>query len=105
MIDTMPYAIGFLIYVGFCLVTFNVYSQKKELTKIFVLIFIYLYYTALAGYLISVVDYNASFFEKFMQIFFYAMACGLFLWYHYENSIKQTEVETGYGESPDNRIF
>ena len=52
MIDTMPYAIGFLIYVGFCLVTFNVYSQKKELTKIFVLIFIYLYYTALAGYLI-----------------------------------------------------
>lgn len=105
MIDTVPFAIGFVVYVVFCLVTFDVYSKREDVNKIFAFLMIYAYYTLLAGYVISFVDSNASFFEVFMEITFYAVTCGLFLYSHYKSVLEKTGSGVGYGESPDNKLF
>lgn len=105
MIDTIPFAIGFIIYAGFCIVTFDVYSQKKEITKIFALISIYSFYTLLAGYVISFVDSTANFIEIFIQILFYAITCAIVLYSHYKSVIEKSDLENGYGESPDSKLY
>lgn len=88
MIETKYYALGFLIYIIYMIYTFNVYSKKQEMTKVLILFTIYFYYTILAAYIINLVDSNATFFEKVVQIGIYIIAGGLILFYHYENNIK-----------------
>ena len=105
MIDTIYFAIGFIVYIGFGIITFDVYAKKKELTKIFMLIFIYLFYTVLALYLINLVDRYADFIERLIQMAIYAVAGAIFLYSHYKTVIEKSDIEAGYGESPDSKIF
>jgi len=93
MIGTLYYAIGFIIYFAFCYVTFVVYSKKKEMSKMFILIFIYIYYTLLAGYVINLVDVNGNLFERLVQIAIYAIACGLMMMHYYSTVIKKEDDE------------
>jgi hypothetical protein len=77
--------------------TFKVYSRKKETTKKYMLFFIYVYYTILAGYVIQLVDYSIvrqNFLEVAIQIIIFASAGGLYM-VHYYNSIIAPE-EKGY---------
>jgi hypothetical protein len=100
MIDTTPYAVGFVIYVMFNLITFDVYSKGKEYVNHIVLYMIYVYYTLLAGYVINLVD-GARGEEPlfiFLQVLAYAIAGGVFMVYHYKYEIsknKQFQDKTG----------
>lgn len=105
MIENIYFAIGFLVYVSFCLITFKVYTHKNEITKSLILIFIYLFYTILASYVISFVDIKGTFFEKFIQSIVYAVMCSIVLYYYYQNNIKITEIQVGYGKSPDDNLY
>ena len=105
MIETVPYTIGFIIYVGFCIITFDAYSKKNEMTKILILIFIYAFYTLLAAYVMSFVDFNASFFEKFIEIIVYAIAAGIYLYFHYKNIIEKSDLDAGYDKLSKNQLF
>lgn len=84
MINTLYYAIGFLIYVWYSTYTFDVYSKKEGFTKFFIFIMIYFYYTFLAGYIINFVDYNALLIEKVVQISIYAIIGGIIIYTHYK---------------------
>lgn len=93
MIETTPYAIGFVVYVIFNLVTFDVYSKGKEYVNHIVLYMIYIYYTLLAGYVINLVD-SANGEDAliiFFQVLVYAIAGGLFMVYHYKYEISKNE--------------
>ena len=93
MIETTPYAIGFIIYVVFNLITFDVYSKGKEYVNHLVLYMIYIYYTLLAGYVINLVDSVAG--EEpmyiFLQVLAYAIAGGVFMVYHYKYEISKNK--------------
>jgi hypothetical protein len=93
MIDTTPYAVGFIIYIMFNLITFDVYSKGKEYVNHIVLYMIYVYYTLLAGYVINLVDrYNGE--EPlfiFLQVLAYAIAGGVFMVYHYKYEISKNK--------------
>ena len=93
MIDTIFYGIGFLIYTAFCVITFEVYSKKREVTNPMVLGLIYLYYTILVGYLLSIVEME-SWFVFFVEFFIYAVACGLISFYYYNSSIKKKDKDS-----------
>ena len=91
MIDSLYFGIGFFIYVGFCLITFDAYSKKKEMTKFLILLMIYTYYSILAVYVINFVDFNGTFIEKFIQSTIYLIACGIYLIQHYNSVIKEND--------------
>jgi len=89
MIDTIPYAVGFVIYIIFNLATFSVYSKGKQYVNHMVLYMIYIYYTLLAGYVINLVEKSAGteMWITFLQVIVYAIAGGLFMTYHYKSII------------------
>ncbi len=61
MIDTMHFAIGFIIFIGFNMLTFRTYSKKPGITKKFILLAIFSFYSLLAIYVINFVEtYNES---------------------------------------------
>ena len=91
MIDPIYYGIGFLIYIGFCMLTFEVYSKKQGETNMFVLYLIYVYYTILAGYVINLVDGQSSSFVRFIEVMIYVIAAGVILTYHYKYVIDENE--------------
>ncbi len=89
MIPAIPFAVGFVIYVLFCLVTFNIYSKTKGMTMGPVLFFIYFYYSFLAWYVIDLVSgSDASFFIVGIQTLIYLIPCGLLLLNFYKTTIK-----------------
>ena len=103
MIETTPYAIGFVIYVFFNLITFNVYSKGKEYVNHIVLYMIYVYYTLLAGYVINLIDTTLvdGLYVKedplfiFLQVVAYAIAGGVFMVYHYKYEIEKNKEKYG----------
>lgn len=97
MIPVIPFAIGFVIYVSFCLLTFEFYSQRKEMTKMPVLVFFYLYYTILSWYVIGIVEEDGAF-VQFIQTMFYAIPCAFILLNYYNKNIKSKD-ERMYGQN------
>ncbi len=93
MIPALYFGIGFVIYVGFCLFTFDIYSKKKEITKSFVLGMIYAYYSILAVYTINLVETNNSNVDVIIQALIYLIACALILVHHYNSVIKKKDDE------------
>jgi len=92
------YFIGFCIYLGFCILTFEVYSKKKEMTKIFSLIFIYIYYSILAVYVINLININEIFMEKLVDILIFIISAGFLLSRYYKKHIKFEDDEL-YGQN------
>ena len=88
MIDTIPFAIGFIIYTFMCVLTMDIYSKKEGMTSGFVLMFIYIYYSILAVYLISFVEGGEDPFVILVESLIYLIACGLYLLSHYRSVIK-----------------
>lgn len=96
MINFIGFTIGFIVYIFFNITTFKVYSRNKETTKKYILFFIYVYYTILAGYVIQLVDYSIvlqNFFEVAIQIVIFAVAGGLYMVYYYNSIIAPTDKE------------
>lgn len=93
MIDIVPYGIGFLIYISFCLVTFDTYAKNEGKTNVAVLVLIFVYYSILAGYVINLVETLESTFVKTVEMLLYYIAGGIFLFFHYKNSIKINDEE------------
>ncbi len=95
MIPTLYYAIGFIIYIIFNIITFKTYSKKDGITKKFILYIIFLFYSLLAGYVISFVENNsgALFSEIMVQTIVLIFAGGLFLNFFYFDVIKDKEEE------------
>lgn len=94
MIEVKFYLIGFLIYIFFNFLTFNFYSKKEEITKKYILIFIYIYYGILASYIIYLVDFSPlkdNFFEIVIQSLVYLIACAIFLFSYYKNIILKND--------------
>ena len=96
MIETFPFAIGFVIYTFFCVLTMDIYSRNPGISSGFVLAFIYIYYSILAVYLINLVDGGEDFFVILIQSAIYLVACGLYLLSHYKSVIKPHD-EKMYG--------
>lgn len=94
MIPTIYYALGFIVYVFFNIVTFKTYSKKEGITKKFVLYMIFLYYSLLAAYVINVVDFGGSNgLEVMLQTLVFVLAGGLFLNFFYIDIIKEKDQE------------
>lgn len=91
MIDTIPYAVGFVIYILFNIITFDVYSKGKTYVNHMVLYMIYIYYTLLAGYVINLVEKGTGteMWITFLQVIIYAIAGGLFMTFHYKAIIQK----------------
>ena len=92
MIDTIPFAIGFIIYTFMCVLTMDIYSKKEGMTSGFVLMFIYIYYSILAVYLISFVEGGEDPFVILVESLIYLIACGLYLFSHYRSVIKPQDM-------------
>lgn len=95
MLPVIPYAIGFVIYVLFCLLTVEAYSRNKTITKFPLLIFFYIYYSILAWYTIGIVEPNTI--DHILQIFIYMIPCALLLIFYYNKSIKPRDEQL-YGQ-------
>ena len=90
MINVYAFAVGFIVYIFFNIITFNVYSKKREVTNKHILFFIYVYYTLLAAYMIQLVDYSVvreNVLEVGVQILIFALAGGFYLTYYYNSNI------------------
>ena len=86
MIPTFYYFIGFLVYTGFNIITFNTFSKiEDEMKKKGGLVLIYFYYSLLAAYIMGIVDIEASGIEILFQTLVYIIAEGFFLWFNYKN--------------------
>ncbi len=88
MIETIPFAIGFIVYVLFCLFTFEIYSKSEGMTHAPILFFIYSYYSILAWYVINLVESDENFVITLVQIMVYLISCGMILLFYYKNQIK-----------------
>ncbi len=98
MIPLLEYGLGFLVYIGFCMVTFKIYSKKEGTTQWFYLLMIYIYYTLLAAYVISFVDSKSGSFVIFIESVIYAIAGGFVLLEYYNGPIKKADEEL-YGQN------
>lgn len=88
MIPTFYYFLGFLLYTGFNMITFNSFSKiEDEMKKKAGLFIIYLYYSILASYVISFVDIDATGVEIAFQTIVYIVAEGIFLWFNYKEML------------------
>jgi len=93
MIDTIHYTLGFLVYIIYCHVTFNVYLYKNDFSKFLTLIIIYVFYSILAGYIIFTVDLSGSGLEKIIQSMIYFIAGGFYLYFNFDSRVKIKEEE------------
>lgn len=93
MIPTLYYAIGFIFYIGYTMITFSIYSKKKEVTKVLYLFLIYFFYSVLAAYVINFVDINGNNFEKTIETLVYIVAGAVILYHQYESNIKISDDE------------
>ncbi|MFW5705004.1 MAG: hypothetical protein ACOCXG_04105 [Nanoarchaeota archaeon] len=94
MINIYAYGIGFLVYIFFCLFTFDAYSRRRQETKHFALIMIYLYYSILAAYLINWVEkgfLGGNTIIVIVETAVYMVAGGLILLNYYTGTIKSRE--------------
>jgi len=99
MISVIPFTIGFLIYVMFCLVTFEIYSKNKGMTQAPILFFIYFYYSFLVWYVINLVEIGEnSFILILVEFLIYLVPCGIIMWNYYIKRIK-AEDESLYGQN------
>lgn len=89
MIPTTTYIIGFLLYIFFSTTTFNFISKTDKKNQFFKLLGVYVYYTLIIAYWISIVDINGSSFEKIIQLFIYIFASSIFLYFYYKNIIEK----------------
>jgi glycerol-3-phosphate acyltransferase PlsY len=93
MIEPTYYGIGFIIYVFYILITFDIFSKKEGNKNIFIYILIYFYISLLAGYVINFVDKTSGFFEKFVQMGIYFVIGGIIVFQHFNNINKDSELE------------
>lgn len=90
MIEIVDYAIGFIIYMAFNIMTFEAYSKKQEITNRYVLFLIYIYYSVIASYVIYLMDYNIELqnnMEIIMQSLVYIILAAFILYFIYQNII------------------
>lgn len=100
MIEISFYGFVFLIYCAFVLITFDMYSKKQEVTNPMVLVMIYVYYSILGGYVVSVMETTGDFFILFIEIAIYIIGCGLISFYYYGTAIKpRDEINSRKGIS------
>lgn len=107
MIDPLYFGIGFIVYVFFTVLTFDIFSRRKGETNIFILIFIYIYYSILAVYLINFVErglseilvYEYSIFEVIIQSMIYLVACAIYVSYYYKSTIRKRDKQEVMNES------
>ncbi len=86
--ELILYLVGFIIYIFFCVLTFEVYSKKKEMTKSFILIFIFIYYSMLANYVIFFILFDKFLIKKIIIFLVYIFLGAFFLSSYYEKHIK-----------------
>jgi uncharacterized membrane protein len=100
MIPVVWYTLGFLIYMIFCYVTFDVYSKKNENMSIFVLLFVYLFYSSLAAYVIYFVEQQigGSPSDAFIESIVYFFLGG-FLLYSYYGYIRKKDDQQSLNDS------
>lgn len=96
MIELTNYALGFVIYMAFNVITFEIYSKQEGVTNKYVLGFIYIFYSILIGYIIHLVDYNPihnNMIEIIIEILMYYIASATFLIIYYKNVINNKGQE------------
>ena len=95
MIGTMHFAIGFIIFIGFNMLTFRTYSKKPGITKKFILLTIFSFYSLLALYVINFVEtYNGSpLIEIIIQSLIFLVAGTIFLYFVYSDIIKSDNLD------------
>ena len=99
MIEPIPFAGGFLIYVMFCLVTFDIYSKNKGMLQAPILFFIYFYYSFLVWYVINLIENgDNSFMLVLIEFLAYLIPCGIIMWNYYIKKIKPQD-EGLYGQN------
>ena len=87
MIEISFYGAVFLIYCAFTIITFDMYSRKMEVTNPLVLVMIFVYYSILAGYVVSVLETSSDFFVLIIEMLIYFIACGLISFYYYSGGL------------------
>jgi len=83
--------VGLLIYVSFCLLTFDSYSRKKERTNAVVLTFIYIYYTLLTYYVLQIISDGV---ELLIQFLIFLVASAVICYQYYISVIKSRDGRT-----------
>lgn len=89
MIPTTTYLIGFLVYLGFCVLTIKYTSKINKEYLLIKIIFVYIYYSIIIGYWLSIVDVTGTQFELIVQTIIYLLTSSLFLFFYYKNTIQQ----------------
>jgi len=85
------YLIGFFIYLGFTIYTFEVFSKGKTMTKAFPLIFIYIYNSILVIYVLSWVDANGIFMERVVYSLLYLILAAISLKKYYSKYVSKED--------------
>ena len=104
MIDLITYAIGFIIYMTFNIITFEVYSKKQETTNRYILFLIYMYYSAIISYVIYLMDYNQIIqnnMEIIVQSMLYMILGGFVLYFMYQKVITLNDKNNNSDEEED----
>ena len=103
MITTTYFALGFVFFIIFNMITFDTYAKKKESTNEFILMFIFIYYCLLAIYLINLVDIEGTFIEILVQCMIFVIVGSIVMYNHYESVIKKKDDSLGF-EKVNHRI-
>ena len=84
MIPTIPFAIGFLVYILFCTVTSHVISRRRGKMNSLYVLFIYIYYSILAVYLLWIVEEEAPMMVFLIEAGVYLLGAGMvqLIYYH-----------------------
>lgn len=96
MLATIPFTIGFFIYVIFNLLTIDYYSKIKVETKAQIIFFIYLYYTILAIYVINFTDSDGTFIVKLIECIIISVAGGVVILHYARNIVLIREEKNKY---------
>ncbi len=93
MIPIVFYTIGFVFYCAFCLVTFDVYSKKREHTNPLILSMIFVYYSILAAYIVSIMETSTDVFVLSIEILIYVLGSGFLCFYYYNTAIRPKDSD------------
>lgn len=88
MIPIPVLVVMFIFYVVMCIVTIEVFTQRKEIENIFIVPSFYLFYTILIAYVIDFVDVVGTPLDVALQTAVFTVAGGIVLTYYFKDRVK-----------------
>lgn len=96
MIDTIHFTSGFIVYIAFCIATYENYSKKDGVTNPLMITAFYFFYSMLAAYVINMIEYDEKYFVVMIEIIAFISVGAVISFFYYTLVIAKEDEKRGF---------